>query len=186
MSVCVCVCACKYASKHACTYVSTYMYMHTDTQSQNRPTQTQNRPKGQVTIQKSQISRLVLVLQYPPPPPTCTASSDVDWSNLMSASTKPAARDSFLFSSWFAERLHSADAARRCVAGSGSESSKIRSGMTFRAESMPLICLLPMHTSPTHPHACPRTKASGDRSCAMSAFSVCSCISNSRVDMLSM
>jgi hypothetical protein len=35
--------------------------------------------------------------------------------SLISASTRPAARDNFLFSSWFAERLHSADAARRCT-----------------------------------------------------------------------
>jgi len=40
-----------------------------------------------------------------------------------------------------------------------------RYALTLREDSMPLICLLPMHTSPTHPHACPRTKDSGDRSC---------------------
>ena len=45
------------------------------------------------------------------------------------------------------------------------ERASERKRLTSREDSIPLICLLPMHTSPTHPHACPRTNDSGDRSC---------------------
>lgn len=64
-----------------------------------------------------------------------------------------------------------------CVAGSGSASRVIRSGMTLIDASMPLICLLPMHTSPMQPHAWPRTNDSADGPSLVSLIFALECCS---------